>query len=226
MGVGVCVGMAGIVGAMAGCAARGVAVGTGVGRARVSVGAGVGGGVAVGGTVGVGVGNAAAGVGVGVGNAAAAAPLSISDAPSPQETNATAPTVAIITGQHHNSYDPADHEYISPLLQTVHHIMPHVPLQCNCPRLRVVFCYGRLDFLRLKRAVPRTPWCRPFFELAGGRRLSTFIEDNLFVNMSSDAGGGIPAYAGMTEQGAGYDVMGRRGMTREKAGWFREISER
>ena len=28
--------------------------------------------------------------------------------------------------------------------------------------------------------------------------------------MSSDAGGGIPAYAGMTEQGAGYDVMGRR----------------
>ena len=67
----------------------------------------------------------------------------------------------------------------------------------------VVFCYGRLDFLRLKRAVWRTPRCRPFFELAGGRRLSTFIEENLFGNMTLDAGGEIPAYAGMTGQGGG-----------------------
>ena len=31
--------------------------------------------------------------------------------------------------------------------------------------------------------------------------MSAFIEDNLFVNMSSDAGGEIPAYAGMTGGG-------------------------
>ena len=35
-----------------------------------------------------------------------------------------------------------------------------------------------IGFSTLERAVPRTPRCRPFFELAGGRRLSTFIEEN------------------------------------------------
>ena len=35
-----------------------------------------------------------------------------------------------------------------------------------------------IGFSALERAVPRTPRCRPFFELAGGRRLSTITEDN------------------------------------------------
>ena len=38
-----------------------------------------------------------------------------------------------------------------------------------------------IGFSALERAVWRTPRCRPFFELAGGRRLSTLTEDNLLL---------------------------------------------
>ena len=81
--------------------------------------------------------------------------------------------------QHHNSYNPADHEYISPLLQTMRHIMPHIPLQCNRPRLRVVFCYGRLDFLRLNVPSGERRGAGRSLNSRGGPRLSTLTEDNL-----------------------------------------------
>ena len=57
----------------------------------------------------------------------------------------------------------------------------------SVPQSRIVYQIGTLrgclllwliGFSALERAVPRTPRCRPFFELAGGRRLSTFIEEN------------------------------------------------
>ena len=43
-----------------------------------------------------------------------------------------------------------------------------------------------IGFSTLERAVPRTPRCRPFFELAGGRRLSTFIEENQEIGFRFD----------------------------------------
>ena len=51
--------------------------------------------------------------------------------------------------------------------------------------------------------------------------MSTFIEDNLFVNMLSDAGWGIPAYAGMT----GWGIPAYAGMTGGGREWWDGVCE-
>ena len=126
VGAGVSVGMAGIVGAMAGCADRGVAVGTGVGRARVGVGAAVGGGVAVGGAVGVG--NAAAAA---AGAGALAAVCAGLDSPNNAAATMITATAATPTPpQTTQRFVLRGRGRASPI--SASRSMPRTTLQCRC----------------------------------------------------------------------------------------------